>query len=107
MLINEIRRVHAENYGVYGARKVWLVLNREGVPVARCTIEPLMRQEGLAGTVRGKAKRTTVADPSAPRARDLVRRDFAPLAPPCASGWGEAPPLMFFPAHGVGLVGRG
>ncbi len=81
MLINEIRRVHAENYGVYGARKVWLALNREGVPVARCTIERLMRQEGLAGAVRGKVKRTTIADPTAARARDLVRRDFAPLAP--------------------------
>ena len=40
----EIARVHAENYGVYGARKVWLALNREGVPVARCTVERLMRQ---------------------------------------------------------------
>jgi putative transposase len=81
MLINEIRRVHTENYGVYGARKVWLTLNREGVPVARCTVERLMRQEGLAGAVRGKVKRTTIADPTAPRARDLVRRDFTPAAP--------------------------
>ncbi len=81
MLINEVRRVHAANYGVYRARKVWLALNREGVEVARCTIERLMRQEGLAGAVRGKVKRTTFADPAAPRARDLVRRDFAPHAP--------------------------
>ncbi len=81
MLINEIRRVHTENYGVYGARKVWLALNREGVPVARCTVERLMRQEGLAGAVRGKVKRTTIPDPTAPRARDLVRRDFTPAAP--------------------------
>ena len=80
-LINQIRRVHADNYGVYGARKVWLALNREGVPVARCTIERLMRQEGLAGAVRGKVKRTTIPDPTAERARDLVRRDFAPVAP--------------------------
>jgi len=80
-LINEICRVHAANYGVYGALKVCLALNREGVPVARCTIERLMRQEGLAGAVRGKSERTTIADPSASRARDLVRRDFAPLAP--------------------------
>ncbi len=81
VLINEIRRVHDGNYGVYGARKVWLVLNREGIPVARCTIERLMRQEGLVGAVRGKVKRTTTADPSlSQRARDLVRRDFAPLA---------------------------
>ena len=81
MLINEIRRVHTDNYGVYGARKVWLALNREGVPVARCTVERLMRQEGLAGAVRGTVKRTTIADPTAPRARDLVRRDFTQAAP--------------------------
>ncbi len=84
MLINEIRRVHAANYGVYGARKVWLTLNREGIPVARRTIERLMRQEGLAGAVllmTGKAKRTTIPDLNAARAQDLVRRDFAPLAP--------------------------
>lgn len=84
MLINEIRRVHADNYGVYGARKVWLTLNREGTPVARCTIERLMRQEGLAGAVllmTGKVRRTTIPDLSAPRAQDLVRRDFAPLTP--------------------------
>ena len=80
-LINQIRRVHADNYGVYGARKVWLTLNREGVPVARCTVERLMRQEGLAGAVRGKVKRTTIPDRTAERARDLVRRDFAPRAP--------------------------
>ncbi len=81
MLVDEIRRVHAGNYGVYGARKVWLQLNREGIVVARCTIERLMRLEGLAGAVRGKVKRTTIADPSAARPRDLVCRDFAPLAP--------------------------
>lgn len=81
MLINEIRRVHADNYGVYGARKVWLTLNREGTPVARCTIERLRRREGLAGAVRGKVKRTTIPDLSAARPQDLVRRDFAPLAP--------------------------
>ena len=81
LLLEEIRRVHASNYGVYGARKFWLQLNREGIPVARCTVERLMREDGLAGAVRGKVKRTTIADPGGPRARDLVRRDFAPLAP--------------------------
>ncbi len=81
LLLNEICRVHAANYGVCGARKVWLALNREGIAVARCTVERLMRQDGLAGAVRGKVKRTTTADPAGPRARDLVRRDFAPLAP--------------------------
>ena len=81
VLLSEIRRVHAGNYGVYGARKVWLQRNREGIAVARCTVERLMREDGLTGAVRGKVKRTTIADPAGPRARDLVRRDFAPLAP--------------------------
>ena len=48
-----IRRVHQDNFGVYGARKIWLVLNREGTPVARCTVERLMRDLGLAGARRG------------------------------------------------------
>ena len=80
-LLTEIRRVHAANYSVYGARKVWLQLNREGIGVGRCTVERLMRTDGLAGAVRGKVKRTTIPDPAAERARDLVNRDFAPAAP--------------------------
>ncbi len=80
-LVEEIRRVHTANYSVYGARKVWLQLNREGVPVARCTVERLMRDAGLHGAVRGKVKRTTIADPAADRARDLVSRNFTPAAP--------------------------
>ncbi len=80
-LKTEVSRVYQENFGVYGARKVWLTLNREGVRVARCTVERLMRELGLAGAVRGKVKRTTVADPSAPRAADLVDRRFNPRAP--------------------------
>jgi putative transposase len=54
----EIARIHAANYGVYGARKVWLALNREGIAVARCTVERLMAELGLTGAVRGKTKRT-------------------------------------------------
>jgi putative transposase len=80
-LLGEIHRVHAANYSVYGARKVWLQLNREGIEVARCTVERLMRAHGLVGVVRGKVKRTTIADPAAERARDLVHRNFAPTAP--------------------------
>lgn len=72
---------HAANYGVYGARKVWLALNRQGVAVARCTVERLMGELGLAAAVRGKVKRTTVADPAAPRPADLVARRFGALAP--------------------------
>ena len=81
VLKREIARVHAANYGVYGARKVWLALNREGTAVARCTVERLMAELGLAGAVRGKAKKTTIADPTAARPADLVGRRFGPPAP--------------------------
>jgi putative transposase len=75
--VRQIARVHAGNYGVYGARKVWLALNREGATVARCTVERLMAELGLAGAIRGKARRTTIADPAAARPADLVQRQFA------------------------------
>jgi putative transposase len=77
----EIARVHGDNYGVYGARKVWLALNREGVPVARCTVERLMNDLGLVGARRGRRIRTTTVDSAAPRPADLLRRDFNPPAP--------------------------
>jgi putative transposase len=77
----EIGRVHAANYGVYGARKVWLTLNREGIDVARCTVERLMDELGLSGATRGKARKTTIADPAAARPADLVQRRFEPPAP--------------------------
>jgi putative transposase len=77
----QIARVHAANYGVYGARKVWLALNREGTTVARCTVERLMAELGLVGATRGKSRRTTIADPAAARPADLVQRQFAPPAP--------------------------
>jgi putative transposase len=80
-----IAAAHAANYGVYGARKVWLTLNRErGVdepPVARCTVERLMAELGLTGAVRGKVKRTTISDPKVAKPHDLVDRNFRPLAP--------------------------
>ena len=56
----EIARVFAENFEVYGARKVWRQLNREGIPVARCTVERLMADLGLQGVIRGKPIRTTI-----------------------------------------------
>ena len=62
-LKGEIVRVHETNFGVYGARKVRLALNREGITVARCTIERLMGDLGLTGAIRGKVKRTTVPGP--------------------------------------------
>jgi putative transposase len=81
-LVGEIARVHRENFGVYGARKVWRSLHREGTPVARCTVERLMRTHGLAGAVRGKTRRTTVpADAAAGRPADLLERDFTAAAP--------------------------
>ena len=60
---------------------MWLALNREGTTVARCTVERLMAELGLAGATRGKSRRTTIADPTAARAADLVQRQFAPPAP--------------------------
>ena len=80
-LLAEIRRVHAANYGVYGARKVWKQLNREGVAVARCTVERLMRQAGITGLVRGAKRRTTIPDPATPRPPDLVKRSFVASRP--------------------------
>ena len=77
----EIARVHADNFGVYGAPKVWAQLNREGHRVARCTVERLMRGLGLSGAVRGKQHRTTVPDDTAERPRDLVERHFSVPAP--------------------------
>jgi putative transposase len=72
----EIRRVWKENYCVYGARKEWRQLNREGIPVARCTVERLIRCMGLQGVVIGKRIRTTMADEKACRPLDLVNRAF-------------------------------
>ena len=72
----DIQRVWEENFEVYGVRKVWRQLKREGVLVARCTVERLMKSMGLSGAVRGKKVRTTIADQSAPKPFDLMKRDF-------------------------------
>jgi transposase InsO family protein len=72
----EIRRVWDEHFQVYGARKVWRQLNREAIPVARCTVERLMRSLGLQGAIRGKAWKTTIPDAAAERPADLVQRKF-------------------------------
>jgi transposase InsO family protein len=77
-LRERIERVWKENFGVYGARKVWRQLIREGVDVARCTVERLMREMGLQGALRGrKYKATTIVDEAADRPADLVQRDFS------------------------------
>lgn len=75
-LCKEIARVHAANFGVYGARKVWLQLNREGISVGRDRVARLMARLGLEGVVRGKAVRTTVSDKAAACPFDLVNRQF-------------------------------
>ena len=75
-LRGSIRRVWDDNFQVYGARKVWRQLNREQMPVARCTVERLMRSLGLQGAVRGRKCRTTIADDSAQRPLDHVNRQF-------------------------------
>ncbi|MEN9492969.1 MAG: hypothetical protein RJA63_3418 [Pseudomonadota bacterium] len=72
----QVQRVWQANHQVYGAEKVWRQLNREGVTVARCTVERLMRQLGLQGVRRGKTVRTTIADPKAPCPLDRVNRQF-------------------------------
>jgi transposase InsO family protein len=77
----EIARVHAEQFGVYGARKVWRQLHREGIAVARCTVERLMGALGLEGARRGKAHKTTTPDVIEPRPADLVARDFSATRP--------------------------
>ncbi|MFF5985868.1 IS3 family transposase [Prauserella flavalba] len=74
-LVKEIQRVFVENYGVYGARKIHAQLNREGIRVARCTVERLMRRLGLQGLRRGRRAKTTIAAVS-PSPADLVERRF-------------------------------
>jgi putative transposase len=81
VLKREIRRVFEENFRVYGVRKLWRQLGREGVTVARCTVARLMKAMGLQGVVRGKPVRTTVPDPAAACPLDRVNRQFQALRP--------------------------
>ncbi|MFF2852945.1 IS3 family transposase [Streptomyces sp. NPDC058001] len=76
-----IQEVYTSNYRVYGARKIWRELNRQEHAVARCTVERLMRELGIAGAVRGRKVITTITDPAAERAPDLLDRDFVARAP--------------------------
>ena len=77
----EIQRVFDENFQVYGVRKIWRQLNREGFDVARCTVGRLMRVMGLKGVIRGKPHRTTFSDKAAPCPLDRVNRNFEAPAP--------------------------
>lgn len=81
VLTERIRKIHADNYSVYGARKMWHELHRQGVDVARCTVERLMRAAGLRGLLRDKSPRTTRPGPETSRPADLVDRDFTATAP--------------------------
>jgi putative transposase len=77
----EIQRVWDENFQVYGARKIWRQLCREGVAVARCSVERLMRSLGLQGVVRGGKRRTNISRDQAEYPADLVKRQFAAIRP--------------------------
>jgi putative transposase len=77
----EVRRVFDENFQVYGVRKIWRQLQREGFDVARCSVSRLMRQMGLQGAIRGKPVRTTVSNKAAPCPLDRVNRQFHAPAP--------------------------
>jgi transposase InsO family protein len=76
MLSPEVKRVWEANRQVYGVPKVWKQLNREGITVARCTVQRLMKRHGLRGVMRGKRVRTTIPDQSAPCPLDRVNRHF-------------------------------
>ena len=77
----EIGRVYEENFRVYGVRKVWRQLLREGIAVARCTVARLMRTMGLQGVVRGRTVRTTISNAAAPSPLDHVNRQFTAPRP--------------------------
>ena len=81
VLTSHIHRVWQLNQSVYGLRKVWKQLHREGVPVARCTVQRLMRRDGLVGNRRGKRRKTTIPDAAASRPADLVDRRFVAERP--------------------------
>lgn len=80
-MLVEIPRVYDENRYVYGAPKVWRQLHREGIEIAWCTVERLMREMGLQGARRGKKVRTTIGDNNAVRPADLVNRNFTAEGP--------------------------
>ena len=82
-LTTRIHEIHTSNYGVYGVRKVHAELCREGRRVARCTVERLMKKEGLRGIRRAKGPRTTIPGPLAGRPADLVERRFTATTPDC------------------------
>ena len=85
----EVRRVFDENFQVYGVRKVWRQLVREGEDVARCTVARLMRRMGLQGVLRGRRVRTTISDKAAPRP-NVSQRDSNQIASGVTGGGSES-----------------
>ena len=81
VLRREVQRIWDQNFKVYGVRKVWHQMRREGFDVARCTVERVMRQLGIQGVVRGKPQKTTRQDKALPCPRDKVNRQFRAPAP--------------------------
>ena len=81
LLVSEIRRLHAENYGVYGVRKMHALLRREGWDIGRDQTGRLMRMAGVRGVRRSKRVFTTTSDPASSKPKDLVQRDFTAPAP--------------------------
>jgi putative transposase len=85
----EIRRVWEANFRVYGVRKIWRQLRREGIAIARCTTARLMKQMGLYGAIRGKTVKTTISNKAAPCPRDKVNRQLG--FPPGSGGFANEP----------------
>lgn len=80
-LLKHIHRIHDTSGETYGARRIHHQPRREGITAARCTIERLMREDGLEGVIRGQRRRTTIFEPAAPRPPDLVNRRFTASRP--------------------------
>lgn len=81
MILSEIRRVHSKAHGIYGQWKVWRQLEKDGITVARCTVERLMRKHGIEGVRKGKTQQTTIPGPTPIPAKDLVKRNFTAKRP--------------------------
>ncbi|MGH3085394.1 MAG: IS3 family transposase [Gaiellaceae bacterium] len=81
VVVEEIRRIHTESRETYGSWRAWKQLRQDGIPVARCTVERLMREHGLVGVVRGQTQRTTVPGATPVPAGDLVKRRFLASRP--------------------------
>jgi transposase InsO family protein len=104
----KVRRVFDQNFSVYGVRKVWRLLRREGFGVARCTVSRLMRNMGLQGAIRGKTVKTTISDKAARRPPNLRNRIRKTLSfSRIADGPSENTPRKARLCHNVVFLSRG